>query len=167
MLKNAFLFFLFLYISIFNLTAQKQDVNFWDNVRFGGGLNVGFSSNNTTVSVSPSAIYDFSDSFSSGVSVSYLYSKNKTYNSTLNVYGASIITLFEPFNQFQLSAEFEEMNIKINNGLNQNYYWNPALYFGGAYRTGNISVGLRYDVLYKENKSIYSSAITPVFRIYF
>jgi len=165
--RNAFFTVLLLFLCLFNLEAQNSDSNFWDSVRFGGGFNVGFGNNYTTVAISPSAIYDFSDAFSSGLSVSYLYSKNKAFNSTANVYGASAISLYNPFDRFQLSAEFEELNINLNNGVNNNSYWNPALYFGVAYRNGGVSVGLRYDVLYKENKSIYSSALTPVFRIYF
>ncbi|PHR73721.1 MAG: alpha-ketoglutarate decarboxylase [Lutibacter sp.] len=150
-----------------NLNAQNSNTDFWDDVRFGGGFNVGFGSNYTTIAISPSAIYDFSDEFSTGLSLSYLYSKNKTFNNTANVYGASVISLYNPFDSFQLSGEFEELNINFNNGFDQDSYWNPALYLGAAYRTGGISIGLRYDVLYKESKSIYSSALTPVFRIYF
>jgi len=165
--KNALFLILLLNFSTLQLTAQNNDNSFWDNVRFGGGFNVGFGNNYTTIAISPSAIYDFSDNFSSGLSVNYLYSKNKTYNSTANVYGASIISLFDPFDGLQLSTEFEELNINLNNGFNQNSYWNPALYFGAAYRSGGMSIGLRYDVLYKENKSIYSSALTPFFRVYF
>lgn len=167
MTKNRILFSLLLIISIISLNAQNSDTAFWDNVRFGGGFNVGLGSNYTTLAISPSAIYDFSDEFGTGLSLSYLYSKNKTFNTTANVYGASIISLYNPFDNFQFSGEFEELNINLNNDFNQNSYWNPALYFGAAYRTGGISIGLRYDVLYKENKSIYSSALTPVFRIYF
>lgn len=165
--RNVFFLVLLLSFSSLHLTAQNNNNSFWDNVRFGGGFNVGFGNNYTTIAISPSAIYDFSETFSSGLSVSYLYSKNKTFNSTANVYGASAISLFNPFDRFQLSAEFEELNINLNNSFNQNSYWNPALYFGAAYRTGGVSIGLRYDVLYKENKSIYSSALTPIFRVYF
>ena len=165
--RSVFLIGLLLIFSNLSINAQNSNDDFWENVRFGGGFNVGFGSNYTTIAISPSAIYDFSDEFSTGLSLSYLYSKNKTFNTTANVYGASVISLYNPFDNFQFSGEFEELNINFNNGLNQNSYWNPALYLGTAYRTGGISIGLRYDVLYKENKSIYSSALTPVFRIYF
>lgn len=165
--RNVFLFSLLLVFCVIRLNAQDSNNDFWGDVRFGGGFNVGLGSNYTTIAISPSAIYDFSDEFSTGFSLSYLYSKNKTFNTTANVYGASIISLYNPFDGIQFSGEFEELNINLNNDFNQNSYWNPALYLGAAYRTGGISLGLRYDVLYKENKSIYSSALTPVFRIYF
>ena len=164
---KLFFFGLLLIFSSVSLSAQNSNDNFWENVRFGGGFNVGFGSNYTTVAISPSAIYDFSDEFSTGLSLSYLHSKNKAFDTTANVYGASIISLYNPFDSFQLSGEFEELNINFKDGLNDNSYWNPALYLGAAYRTGGVSIGLRYDILYKENKSIYSSALTPVFRIYF
>ena len=165
--RNIFLFGLFFIFSTISLNAQDSESNFWNDVRFGGGFNVGFGNNNTTLAISPSAIYDFSDEFSAGLSLSYLYSKNKAFNSTANVYGASIISLYNPFDSIQFSGEFEELNINFSDGFNKNSYWNPALYLGAAYRTGGVSIGLRYDVLYNENKSIYSSAITPVFRVYF
>ena len=165
--KNLILFGLSLIFSAVSLNAQNSDQSFWNNVRFGGGLNVGFGSNFTTLAISPSAIYDFSEEFSAGLSLSYLYSKNKVFNSTANVYGASIISLYNPIDRLQFSGEFEELNINFSNGVDKDSYWNPALYLGAAYRTGAVSIGLRYDVLYKENKSIYSSALTPVFRVYF
>ena len=46
----------FLGISYVSFSQQKSD--FWDNVRFGGGFTLGFGSQ-TTVGISPSAIYDF------------------------------------------------------------------------------------------------------------
>jgi hypothetical protein len=150
-----------------NVNSQNSNTNFWDDVRFGGGFNVGFGNNFTTLAISPSAIYDFSNEFSAGLSVTYLYSKNKFYDTSTNVYGASLISLYNVLDKFQLSAEFEELNINFNNNIEKSSYWNPALYFGAAYRTGSISLGVRYDVLYKEEKSIYNSAITPVFRVYF
>ncbi len=165
--RNVFFFGLLLIFNSVSLNAQNSDSNFWDDVRFGGGFNIGFGSDYTTIAISPSAIYNFSDEFSTGLSLSYLYSKNKASNTTANVYGASVISLYNPFDSFQLSGEFEELNINFNNGINENSYWNPALYLGAAYRTRGVSIGLRYDVLYKEDKSIYSSALTPVFRIYF
>ena len=45
--------------------------------------------------------------------------------------------------------------------------WQPALYIGAEYVTGNLAMGLRYDLLYEKTNVIYSSALSPVFRVYF
>jgi len=169
------IYFLFAIISLVHLNIFSQNSNldklrFIDNVRFGGGFNIGVGNNYSTFSLSPSAIYDFSDKFGAGFSLTYVYVKNKSIqNSTTNLYGGSVLALFKPIYYLQVSTEYE--NLKIN----QNYYsennisqWQNALYFGLEYVTGNISMGLRYDVLFDKVKSITSSsALNPVFRIYF
>ncbi|WP_456423733.1 alpha-ketoglutarate decarboxylase [Lutibacter sp.] len=169
------IYFLLAIISLVHLNIFGQNSNldkqrFIDNVRFGGGFNIGVGNNYSTFSLSPSAIYDFSDKFGAGFNLTYVYVKNKSIqNSTTHLYGGSILALFKPIYYLQLSTEYE--NLKIN----QNYYsennisqWQNALYFGLEYVTGNISMGLRYDVLFNKVKSITnSSALNPVFRIYF
>ncbi|WP_456376964.1 alpha-ketoglutarate decarboxylase [Lutibacter sp.] len=157
----------------FNLYSQNSDLNksrFMDNVRFGGGFNMGVGSSYSTFSISPSAIYDFSNTFGAGISLTYVYVKNKSIqNSTTNLYGGSILALFKPINYLQLSTEYE--NLKINQkkySIPNISQWQDALYFGIEYVTGNISMGLRYDVLFDKVKSITSSsALNPVFRVYF
>ena len=62
---------------------QVPKKSFWDNVRFGGGLGLGFGSNSTTINISPSAIYDFENGFALGASVGYLYSKVHDFKSNV------------------------------------------------------------------------------------
>ncbi|HBK72341.1 MAG TPA: hypothetical protein DDZ39_11925 [Flavobacteriaceae bacterium] len=161
---------LFTLLFLVSLTGFSQIIDkqpsFWDNVQFGGGLGIGIGSNRTTISVAPSAIYNFNPQFSLGIGASYLYSKNNTYKS--NVFGASILSFYNPLEQLQISAEFEHLFVSQKSGtLKFPNYDYPALYLGAAYRVGNFSAGLRYDVLYNENKSIYASAFSPIFRFYF
>jgi len=163
MKKIALLFFLLI---SFSILGQKDNTpKFWDNVRFGGGFGIGFGSNNTTIAISPSAIYEFNDAFALGIGTSYLYAKNNDLKS--NVFGAGIISLYNPIQEFQLSAEFEQLFVNQKLGLIKNNYDYPALYLGGAYRVGSFSAGLRYDVLYDDSKSIYASAFSPIVRFYF
>lgn len=146
-------------------TVFSQD-SFWDNVRFGGGLGLNFG-NTTTVAISPSAVYDFENGFSLGTGLSYTYSERGA-NNNANVYGASIISMYNiPVVNLQLSGEFEQLlvNRKINN--TKTSYGVPAMYLGLAYRTRFASFGFRYDVLHDETKSIYSSPISPIVRIFF
>jgi len=161
---------LFTLLFLIGLTGFSQVIDkqpsFWDNVQFGGGLGLGIDSNRTTISIAPSAIYNFNTHFSLGLGASYLYAKNNNFKS--NVFGASVLSLYNPFEQVQLSAEFEQLfvNQKLANLKLPNYNY-PSLNLGAAYRVGNFSAGLRYDVLYDENKSIYASAFSPIFRFYF
>lgn len=85
--------------------------------------------------------------------------------------GANLIGLYNVINELQLSAEFEELNVnrKYDNNLNltNDNYWIPALYFGVGYKQGNITFGIRYDVLHDEDKSIYIDPWAPFVRFYF
>jgi len=157
-------FLLLLLSSSFTMISQEK-IDFWENVQFGGGVSMSFGSQ-TTIGISPSAIYNFNNGFSLGTGLNYIYSKYQTTKT--NVYGASIISLYQiPDIGVQLSGEFEQSFAKstFNNGSSSNSF--PALYLGAAYNTGNFAVGFRYDVLYANNKSVYASAFSPIVRFYF
>ena len=161
---------LFFTIGTFSQNAATEEPSFFDNVRFGGGINIGFGNSYSTFSISPSAIYDFSPEFSAGLSATYVYVKNNsTIQSTSNILGGSALMLYRPIQYLQLSSEFEQLKITQKYASSYNAsLWQPALYFGVEYVTGNLAMGLRYDVLFDENKNvIYSSALTPIFRVYF
>ncbi len=143
---------------------------FWKNVQFGGGIGLGFGSGYTNIALAPSAIYVINPIISAGLGLQlgYVNEKNQ-YTSFL--YGGSIIGLINPIPEIQLSVEIEENNASMsyqNFGSNvSNTYWNTGLYFGAGYRTGNVTIGGRYDVLYNPNKSIYGDAFMPFIRVYF
>ncbi|TDP03953.1 hypothetical protein [Flavobacterium sp. 245] len=146
--------------------------HFWDKVQFGGGLGLGFGSGYTNISVMPSAIYNINPIVSMGVGLQFGYLYQKDYYESF-VYGGSFITLVNPIPQVQLSAELEQ--VRVDTDYEENYYhpgfsdayWNTALYLGAGYRTGNVTIGARYDVLYDPNKSLYGSGFMPFVRVYF
>ena len=169
--------FIICFLTSFSLLAQDDETkeyneileipqpSFWDNVRFGGGLGLSFGSDITTINVSPSAIYDFQNGFALGVGVGYLYSKNRDFRS--NVISPSLITLYNPAEEIQLSAELEQLFVTQKFGpttFKNNF---PALYLGVAYRTGWAAFGVRYDVLYDELDNIFGSPFSPIIRFYF
>ncbi len=164
MMKKLFLV-CFLLTSSYLFTQIDDTPKFWDNVQFGGGLGLSFSSNYTTIAIAPSAIYNFNRYVAAGPGLSYLYAKNRDLKS--NVFGAGLITLINPIQNLQFSAEYEHLFITQKLGFEKSNFDYPALYIGGAYRVGNFSAGLRYDVLYKNDKTIYASAFSPIFRFYF
>ena len=164
-MKNNLLV-IFLFSTIFTYAQNDNGPKFWDNVHFGGGFGLGFGSNQTTIAISPSAIYEFNHMIALGLGGSYLYAKNGNLKS--NVYGASIISLFNPIEEIQLSAEFEQLFVTQKQlGFDNNNFDYPALYLGAAYRVGRFAAGVRYDVLYDNNKSIFASAFSPIIRFYF
>ena len=65
------------------------------------------------------------------------------------------------FYHSEIQVYFEQFDTLTNN---YNY---PALYIGLAYRTRNISIGGRFDLLYNKDESIYSSPFTPFIRVFF
>jgi hypothetical protein len=82
-----------------------------------------------------------------------------------------VIGLLRPFNPLQLSAEFEEhyvsRDFKLDGANISDQYWYPALFVGVGYNTGPVTVGVRYDVLYDSEKSIYANAFMPFVSVYF
>ncbi|UWX55453.1 alpha-ketoglutarate decarboxylase [Maribacter litopenaei] len=143
--------------------------NFLNRVRFGGSLGLGFFNGGFNASVSPSAIYPFTNEFSAGASLNFNYAKFN--DDKLLAYGGSIISLYNPIPELQLSAEFEQLRINRTYEAIPNYiednYWSPALFIGAGYSSYNVTVGLRYNLLYRENESIYANALLPFIRVYF
>ncbi len=148
-----------------NAVLQLPKKSFWDNVRFGGGLGLGFGSNSTTINISPSAIYDFENGFALGASVGYLYSKINDFKS--NVISPGLVALYNPAQEIQVSAEFEQLFVNQKFGSLSDNFDYPALYLGVAYRTGWAAFGVRYDMLFDERDSIFASPWSPIIRIYF
>lgn len=149
-------------------TTPPQN-QFWSKVRFGGNVGLGFTDDTFNIILAPSAVYEINPYVSAGVGLNFGYTDATNFNATN--YGASLITLFNPLPGLQLSAEFEQMGVSQTLEFDgrdiKDDYWYPALFLGAGYRVGFMSVGLRYDILYDENKSIYASAYAPFVRVFF
>ena len=166
----AFISLFFTTITIAQHTSMppQPENQFWKNVQIGGGLGLGFGSGYTDISIAPSAIYNFNEYAALGLGLQYKYLKQKDYYAS-HLYGGSIIGLLNPIRQIQLSAELEQLRVNVNlEGSNSNSqnYWNTALFIGAGYRSGNVTIGARYNVLDDKN-SIYGSAFMPFVRVYF
>tara|TARA_R110002012_G_scaffold291564_1_gene486118 strand:+ start:140704 stop:141246 length:543 start_codon:yes stop_codon:yes gene_type:complete len=168
------LLFGFCCLILTSISAQNNTNDFWSHVRFGGGIGLGFSGDYFSGTLAPSAIYQFNRQFAMGISLNGTYSTRKDfYKST--ILGGSVLGLFNPIPQVQLSAEFEQLNVnrQWENRLliTDENYWYPALFLGAGYtiNSGRVStaIGIRYDVLYDRDKSIYESSWMPFFRFYF
>jgi hypothetical protein len=175
--KRAKFLFIFLILSPGWIIAQQgktSEINppnpFWQHVRFGGSLGLGFGNGYFNGSVAPSAIYDFNAMTSAGVGLNAAYAKQRNNFSATSV-GGSIIGMLRPIRAIQLSAEYEQLNItrrlELEGASRKDNYWVPALFLGIGYNTGPVVTGVRYDVLHDSEKSFYSSAFMPFVSIYF
>ncbi|WP_034228958.1 hypothetical protein [Aquimarina pacifica] len=168
--------FLLLFAVFLLQNVHSQDKDFWSKVRFGGGIGLGFSNDSFTGYIAPSAIYEFNNWFNAGVGLHFGYSSFSNDNigtqseSESTNYGGSLIMLANASQALQFSAEFEEMfvnrSVTIENQTIKDTYWYPALFLGVAYRVGKISAGVKYDILYDTDTSIYGSAYIPFVRVF-
>jgi len=174
-IKRIIILLMFLCFNIKSVKAQekigKQKSEFWQHVRFGGGIGLSFGSGFFSGSLAPSGIYQFNEQFAFGVGL------NVSYNSQKNIYtstilGGSLITLYSPIPQIQLSGEFEQLHVSRNfdedyvSDLDTNY-WSPAFFLGAGYRAQNVTIGMRYDLLYSRTNSVYAQSWVPFVRVYF
>jgi hypothetical protein len=120
--------------------------------------------------LAPSIIYELEPPLALGVGL------NGTYNSLRDQYrssilGASLIALYDIIPQIQVSSEFEQLRVQriydVEFQIPNETYWYPALFVGAGWRQQNVTIGIRYDVLYDSDKSIYANAYLPFIRVYF
>jgi hypothetical protein len=143
----------------------NNNSSFWSNVRYGGGIGLSFGNDAFLIGLTPSAIYQANEYLALGVGLNYTYSK--VGDEKLNAVGGSLIALANPIAALQLSAEFEELYVDRDFGFFSESYWVPALYLGVGYGAGPVTFGIRYDVLYDDNKSLYANPWLPFVRFYF
>jgi long-subunit fatty acid transport protein len=169
--RLTFVFFTCFCFSIYaqENTPLQTKSDFWDKVQFGGGIGLGVGNGFTNISVAPSAIYNANQYVSVGLGVQYSLLKQKNFYAS-NMYGGSIITLFNPIQEIQLSVELEQLRVNLDyEGLSSGSedFWNTGLFVGAGYRTENITIGARYNLLFDKNKGVYGDALMPFVRVYF
>jgi hypothetical protein len=174
-IKTAKFHVLTLILCLFSIPILSQNNNsspsdFWNHVRFGGGIGLSFGNGFFSGTLAPSAIYQFNPQVALGVGLSGTYNTSEDFYRS-SIIGGSVISLFSPIREVQLSAEFEELNVNRKfddrTGFKDENYWYPALFLGGGFNSGPVTVGIRYDVLYDRNKSIYADPWVPFVRVYF
>jgi len=170
-MKSLFLSIAFVFLSLLSFSQEEEISSFWNNVRFGGGIGLNFGNGFFSGTLAPQTIYDFNPYFSAGVGLTGSYSSQRdVFNST--ILGGSALALTNPFPELQLSVEFEQVNVNTSfdaqfSGQNRDNFWASALFLGVGYRSGNVVFGIRYDVLYDEDESIYADPWLPFVRFWF
>ncbi|RZJ69005.1 hypothetical protein [Flavobacterium sp.] len=157
--------------------APKMPSEFWQRVQIGGGLGLGFGSGYTDIAVAPSAIYNFNQYVAAGVGLTGNYVRFRDYSSTIDeyrswIYGGSVIGLFSPVPFVQLSVEVEQLRVNsrlehFEEGTIHNDFWNTGLFVGAGYRNQNVTIGVRYNLLFDPDKTVYADSWSPFVRVYF
>ena len=150
-------------------TVKKYKNTYQPAWSFGGNFGLSFWNGGTDILIAPKAYYHVSSKFMTGFGLSYNYSDFDGYysNYKYNSFGGSILGLFRPIPFLQISAEFQELYTNRTYDQVSDSYWNPSLYLGASFVSGNFAFGFQYDVLYDSAKSPYSSAWGPVIGFYF
>ena len=156
------------YAQVDSIPKAKSD--FWKHVQFGGALGLAFGNEFTDITIAPSAIYNFNEKFALGTGLQYSYLKQRNFY-TSNLIGMSVIGLFNPIREVQLSLEVEQMNVSNTfqdlDGEFKENFWNTGLFFGAGYRNGNVTIGGRYNLLFNKNRNVYGEAFMPFVRVFF
>ncbi|NPA46741.1 MAG: hypothetical protein GXO24_05945 [Chlorobi bacterium] len=137
--------------------------------RFYGGFGLGFSNHGFYVDIQPGLLYRVRPAFHVGANAQLGYQSYRNFNVRTHtyIYGYDLLALYLPWQHLELSIDYQQLYIRYEAGSATTRWQVPAFYLGMAYRTRNAAIGFRYDLLYKEGKSIYPSAFTPFVRIYF
>lgn len=172
--KTVFLFILLTFSCSFY--AQEEPLpkaktgDFWEHVQVGGGFGLAIGNDYTDITIAPSAIYNFNEHFALGTGLQYSNLKQKHYYFS-NVYGGSLIGLYNPIEEIQLSLELEEVNVNnqymdLGGNLKESF-WNTGLFVGAGYQEGNVTLGARFNVLFDKDKNVYGDAFMPFVRVFF
>jgi len=157
------------------ISAKAQNnSDFWSRVRFGGAIGASFGNNYTDVTLAPGALYEVNQYYGVGLSLQGTYVQQKDFYESW-MYGGSIINVFNPIPQIQISAELEQLRVNLDfderytdfYGNQDRDFWNTALFLGAGYRAQNVTFGIRYNILYNDNDYVYSEAWMPFIRVYF
>lgn len=162
---------LFVLICSASAFAQETSVEA-SKWRFGGGLGLSFGSNDYFgFAISPFAGYEIAPMLEAGVTAGYQYSKWS--DSRQNLFNFGPYVNFYPIQNIFLRTHFEHY-IGTNKydyefgGSHKYNFDESALWLGGGYRSsGKVQVfgGLMYNVLYKEDQSLFSTGLRPIFGV--
>lgn len=146
-----------------SLQIRDSKWTFGGNAGISGsfGTNSGFG-----FSISPRVGYKLTDNLELGVLSGFSYQNTKYFSS--NLFGIGPFANYYFARNFFLSGQFQEyiINQKDKTIGERSGFDEAALYLGGGYmtRVGNnayMQLGILYNVLWKENNSIFSSGFAP------
>jgi hypothetical protein len=151
--------------------AVKQKSNFWKQVQYGGGFGLNIGTGFTDITLAPNAIYNLNQYLALGAGLQGSIVSQKDYYSSA-IYGVNTIVLINPVEEVQLSIELEQVRVNYTfrnptTGTLKDNFWNTGLFVGGGYRMENVTMGMRYNLLFNKDKNVYADAMMPFIRVYF
>jgi len=156
-------------------TITKKDIDTLivkepKRLKFGCGFGLSFIGG-TNISLSPNLTYKISDKTAIGAGIQGSYASIKNLQNT-TTYGANILGLYSPIEKITTSLEFAQLRVSTKTETatdnNTRSYWDSALFVGAGYNiTNKITVGAKYNLLYKEGESVYTSPVIPFVNITF
>tara|TARA_R110002051_G_scaffold5108_4_gene27392 strand:+ start:17376 stop:17984 length:609 start_codon:yes stop_codon:yes gene_type:complete len=155
-------------------TASFQEIDSLTNVdprlKFGCGFGLNFLGG-TNISLSPNLMYTVSDNFSLGAGLQGSYNSIKNIQKTTTV-GLNLIGQYNLSNKLMSLLEFAQLKVNSKQdtpvGEVKNDFWESALFVGAGYNINQkISIGAKFNVLYDDDESVYSSPIIPFVNITF
>jgi len=152
-----------------NFSATKKHKKRSNPWQFYGGFGLGFSNNGFYIDLQPGVLYHIKPEFQLGANGQLGYQSYRNFNVRTHtyIYGYDLLALYLPWRSLELSVDYQQLFIRYEAGSAVTKWNVPAFYLGMAYRMQNVAIGFRYDLLYKEGRSIYPSAFTPFIRVYF
>lgn len=149
--------------NIDSLTVKKPK-----SLLFGCGFGLSFIGG-TNVSLSPNLTYKLSDKVFIGSGLQINYTDIKGYQRT-TTYGANVLGQYSFTPKVTTSLEFAQLRVStktVSDNSRENY-WDSALFVGLGYNiTNKITMGAKYNLLYKDGESIYTTPIIPFVNISF
>jgi hypothetical protein len=159
---------LFLTLTVSGFAQDKTPPKFWDNVQFGGGFGLAIGSGFSSFSVAPTALYNFNNYLATGVGLQYSSLRERN-NFSSQMYGVTWIGLVNPIEEVQVSLELEQLRVNLKSDFNNlsDNFWNTGLFLGAGYRVDGVTIGFRYNVLFRADQGVYGDAFMPFVRAFF
>lgn len=137
-------------------------------LKFGIGFGLNFVGG-TNISLSPNLTYHVSKKIAFGLGVQWNYIALKDIQAT-NTYGGNVFFQYSPIQKIMTLLEFVQLRVSTKSEIDgsKRNYWDSALFAGAGFNvTKQITIGAKYNFLYKKDESIYSSPVIPFVNISF
>lgn len=138
------------------------------NLKFGLGFGLNFVGG-TNISLSPNLVYIVSDRVNIGAGLQGSYTAIKDLQKTTTI-GGNTMLQYNPSPRFTTLAEVVLLNVDTTFELDdtKENFWDTALFIGAGLKiTNKILVGAKYNLLYDEDESVYTSPVIPFVNIVF
>ncbi|NJM93482.1 MAG: hypothetical protein HC842_01420, partial [Cytophagales bacterium] len=100
---------------------------------FGGNVGVSFGTHLTSIELSPLVGYRFTDRFSAGPGITYIYLSDKLRGYTTNIYGGRLFANYFITDNIFARSEWEALSLEKLGVADDSREWISNLFLGGGY----------------------------------